>query len=474
MAELNLISKCRKNSQSECVSILFPEESRLSKSRSSFHIFAAALLCLLALSCAERIELGAPPELKLVDPFEFLNSIPDPEFNKAYANYQQGYYSKSRSQLKKIVDDDATNFPALLTIGYTYVAEKNFSLAEKYVRQALEISPGYPQAHFALALILEQQNNYEGALAELNEVVRLNPDYPDLEQNRNIFTLKATEFYLNKGRTLADGDPAGAIRYFEAAAALAPEIPQIPLQIAEIYLKQKNCTQGMKYLEKAGSEAMPEDFEAQSNLANCYKEAGEAAKALTLYQQLKAQKPDDPELRTKIENVEKILAFESMPEEFQAISSAERVNRAQLAALLVTNLEFLQKYAASHSQIITDTLNHWAHNYIRKVVDLGMMDLFPNRTFQPNRSITKLELARAASRVLEILERNEGRPVPASGQQPELIPDISTGHVYYSMISRAVSAGVVSIDADGSFHPGRPVSGAEAMSMVNRLKMIAE
>lgn len=424
-------------------------------------------------SCAERVQRGAPPELKLLSPFEFLNSNPGPDFNKAYQAYQQGYYSDSRSQLKKILQNDSSNFPATLAIGYTYMAEKNFALAEKYVRQALEISPAYAQAHFALAQTLEQQNDYEGALAELNEVARLNPEYPELEQNRNIFTLKATELYLSKGKSLAVSDPAEAIRYFEAAAALAPEISQISLEIAQIYLKQKNCAEGMKYLEKAGNE-MPQDFEPQSNLADCLVEAGEQDQALNLYQKLQAQRPEDPEIRNKIENVQKVLAFQSMPEEFQAISSAERVNRAQLAALLVTNLKFLQKYAASHSQIITDTLNHWAHNYIRKVVDLGMIDLFPNRTFQPNRAITKLELARAASRVLEILERNEGRTTPASGQQLELIPDISSGHVYYSMIAKALSAGVVSLDADGSFHPGRPVSGAEAMSMVNRLKILSE
>lgn len=424
-------------------------------------------------SCAERVQRGAPPELKLVSPFEFLNSNPGPDFNKAYQAYQQGYYSESRSQLKKILQDDSSNFPVALTIGYTHIAEKNYELAEKYVRQALEISPEYAQAHFALAQILEQKNDYEGALAELNEVTRLNPGYPELGQNRNIFILKATESYLTRGRSLAASDPAEAVRYFEAAAALAPEIPQIQLEIAQIYLRQKNCTEGMKYLKKAGDE-LPQDSETLFNLADCLAEAGEQEQALNLYQKLQAERPEDTAIRNKIENVQKDLAFESMPEEFQGISSAERINRAQLAALLVTNLEFLQKYAASRSQIITDTLNHWAHNYIRKVVDLAMMDLFPNRTFQPNRAITKLELARAASRVLEILERNEGRTLPASGQQPELIPDISGGHVYYAMVAKALSAGVVSLDADGSFHPGRPVSGAEAMSMVNRLKILSE
>jgi tetratricopeptide (TPR) repeat protein len=433
----------------------------------------AAFLCLFLSGCAEHVERGAPPEQNLVGPFEFLNSQPSSDFNKAYQAYQQGYFSDSRSQLKKVLHDDANHFPALLTIGYTYMAEKNFELAERYVRQALTISPDYSQAHFALAQILEMQNNYEGALAELNEVARLNSEYPGIEQTKNIFTLKATEFYLDKGKSLADSDPNEAIRYLEAAEVLAPEITQVPLQIAEIHLKQRNCPEALKYLEKTGGE-LPQGFEAKSNLADCYSEAGKEDLALKIYSELQTERPDDPEIRSKMERTEKLLAFRNMPEEFQEISSAERVNRAQLAALLITNLEFLQKYAASHSQIITDTLNHWAHNYIRKVVDLGMMDLFPNRTFQPNRTITKLELARAASRVLEILERNEGRTVTASGQQLAEIPDVASAHVYYGMIAKAVSAGVVSLDADGWFHPSRPVSGAEAMSMVNRLKTLSE
>jgi len=106
-------------------------------------------------------------------------------------------------------------------------------------------------------------------------------------------------------------------------------------------------------------------------------------------------------------------------------------------------------------------------------VNLGIIDLFPNRSFQPNLEITRLELAKAASRILEILEMNENKTFSGTNS-PVAIPDISSQNVFYPMISKTLSTGVLTLDADGRFHPSRSVSGAEVLSLVNRLKEITE
>ncbi len=149
------------------------------------------------------------------------------------------------------------------------------------------------------------------------------------------------------------------------------------------------------------------------------------------------------------------------------------MSRAQLAAYLVINLEILQKYSSENPQIIVDIIQHWAQSYIQKVVNLGIMDVFPNRTFQPNQPVSKLELAKAASRVMEIIEMNGRHRYPADAG-PAVIPDVPPGHMHYGLISKPVAAGILSLDGDGRFHGSRRVSGSEAISVVNRLKALTE
>ena len=429
-----------------------------------FRLFLALLLLFFLSACAER---ALPPKLQLENPLRFLDSPPDPAFQSVYANYEKGRMQKARTEFEKLLKSSPKHYPAYLAVGYTYLAEGNEELAEQYIHKSLELAPDYAQAHFALAFIHEKRQDYDAALAEMEAVIGINPEYPSAQQSRNLTRLKATEKHLAEGEALADKDPAEALRHLRVAMELAPDIGETPRKIAQIYLKQNNCSEAIPYLETA-NEKIAEDPELMLQLADCLLEIQQLDRALILYQKLLVMQPQNQEVKGKMEAIRKQIFVRNLPDEYQQIPTASEISRSQFASYLMVNLDFLERYTSGETKIIVDTLDHWAHPYILKTVNLGIIDLFPNRSFQPNLAITRLELAKAVSRILEILE------VPGNAQFTVSVPDVSENNVYYPMIALAISAGVLSLDADGRFHPSRAVSGAEVISIVSQLKILAE
>lgn len=428
------------------------------------------LVSLLVWSCGPAIVLN-PPKTPMQNPATDTPLPQSSDFNEGYAAYRKGDQQKARLEFKNVLRKNPEHYAAYLGIAYTYIAENDLDHAERYIQTALDKNPDYIQAHYALAAMLEQKMQYEEALLQWEEIKRVNPEYPEIDQAEKILRLKATEQLMTQAKQISTSNADEAIQLYEKAQAIAPEVSQIPLEIAILQLRKGNCNDALKNLEKSG-ETLPDDPEIQYGYGECLSETGEYDKSLAAYQKSQELKPD-PNTEERIADTKKILAFKAMPEEYQNIAQTSEINRAQLAALIFTNLKFLEKYGASNSVIIIDVFDHWAKNYIQKAVDTGMMEVFPNRTFQPSRWISKIELARAAARILEILETNEGKKMPAT-QEDLSLDDVPDGNIYHAMVMKTLRTGVLSLDTDGRFHMNRPVSGAEAQSVINRLQVLSE
>ncbi len=450
---------CRKNLQT------VSENTRHSK------LYLLLLLTLFLCTCTPAVQL-TPPKTPLQNPAFETEIAPNADYNNGYLEYRKGDQTKARASFQKVLKKNADYYPAFLAIGYTYLAENDLDSAERYIRGALDKNPDYVQAHYALALVLEQQVKYQEALGHWEELKRINPEYPGADQAQKILRLKATEFLLTQAREEAKTNPEKGIELYREAQKFAPEVSQIPLEIATIQLKQGKCSEAIASLKESG-ETLSDEPDIQLAYAECLSELNENEKALEIYERVNMIAPT-PETQQHINKLKEILAFRAMPEEYQIISQTAEINRAQLAALIFKNLKFLDKYSSPGSGIVVDGFDHWARNYIRKAVDMGMIEVFPNRTFQPSRWIAKIELARAAARIIEILETNEGKKIQSIENEDMIIPDVPVGSIYYVMVMKTISAGVITLDADGRFHLNRPVSGAEAQSVINRLQVLSE
>ena len=451
--------KFRRNWLKNCVITRIPD------------VFLILLTALVFYSCAARPSQRVPPRTDLGDPLRGTGLTATQDFQKAYTSYEQGDQERARGRYFNITKKAPDFYPAYLGIAYTYLAEDNVELAESYIGKALDVNPDYAQAHFVLANLLEVRHNYVAALERLNEVARIDPKFPDLAQAQNVLKLKVTEQYIERGRQLAETDPFEALNYLKAAHDMAPEVAQIPVEIADILIEQDNCQEAVGYL-KIAREKNPDDPQVKLNLAECLFNLHEYEQAKNIYEELALEMPNHPSVQDSLEEIRKRLFIKNLPMEYQNIPRSSEITRAQLAAYLVINVESLQKYRTDNQQIVVDIIQHWAQSYIQKVVSLGIMDVFPNRTFQPNQAVTKLELAKAASRIIEIIEMSGGKKFPADGEL--VIPDIPPGHMHFGIVAKPVASRIISLDADGRFHSNRRVAGAEAMSVVNQLKALTE
>jgi len=122
---------------------------------------------------------------------------------------------------------------------------------------------------------------------------------------------------------------------------------------------------------------------------------------------------------------------------------------------------------------MTDAREHWAVPWIQSVVRAGVLEIYPNHTFEPESPIRRGDLAQAVSRLLDLVAIV--RPVAARQWQgaAAAMADVAPSHLSYPAVSVAVSSGVMKLLDGCAFGLARPVSGAEAAEAIDRIAQIA-
>jgi len=174
-----------------------------------------------------------------------------------------------------------------------------------------------------------------------------------------------------------------------------------------------------------------------------------------------ARDPSDAEARAGERTAQEGLDFQSQPEQYRHIASASRARRADLAALLAVKVRALDRLPRREPRLAVDISSSWAREHITLVIGLGVMDVYPNHTFQPRATVRRGDLARAVSRVLTRLG-GPGRAGPAP-------TDMRPSHLDHAAAVTVVGAGLMRLGPAGEFEPWRPVSGREAVDVVGAL-----
>jgi hypothetical protein len=122
--------------------------------------------------------------------------------------------------------------------------------------------------------------------------------------------------------------------------------------------------------------------------------------------------------------------------------------------------------------VLTDIRGHWASSWITTVVNAGIIDAFENHTFQPRQRVRRVDLATAVSRVVNLVAQRQPALRAQLSERPR-IADMAPAHLNYPAVAAAVSTGVVPLLEGQRFQTTRPVSGAEAVETVDRLRALA-
>jgi S-layer homology domain len=108
------------------------------------------------------------------------------------------------------------------------------------------------------------------------------------------------------------------------------------------------------------------------------------------------------------------------------------------------------------------------------VTRAGVMEVYPNHTFQPAAVVRRGELADAASRVLALIAAEKPRLAASWKGARRQFADVPMAHLSYPAASLSVEAGIMQPLADGTFQLARPVTGAEAVAAIKKLEELAE
>ena len=216
----------------------------------------------------------------------------------------------------------------------------------------------------------------------------------------------------------------------------------------------------------------PADARALMLVAEIHEGNRDWAKAADAYAAVNALEPSET-AAMKADLMRETAAFESMPAEYKSIETSPTVTRAQLAALLGTRLGDILRRAPGKPVVVTDVRGSWAAPWIQSVTRAGVIEPFPNHTFQPAGIVRRGDLAQAVSRVLSIIGAEKPRLAARWRDARPKFADLGPAHLLYPAAARSVSAGVMTPFDGDTFQLTRPVTGAEARDTVSKLEALA-
>ena len=95
-----------------------------------------------------------------------------------------GDYDGAEEALRKGLKAAPDNFAAHLYLGALLYFRRNLPEAEVHLRRALELQPASAEARYKLALVDQAERHFDGALAELNEVIKESPTWTEPQATR--------------------------------------------------------------------------------------------------------------------------------------------------------------------------------------------------------------------------------------------------------------------------------------------------
>lgn len=321
--------------------------------------------------------------------------------------------------------------------------------------------PDYVPALAGSGAVALRQGRTADALSAYRRASTLSPEDPRLRTRLGEVKLQATEKAVATAReALGREDVAEGLRQYHMALEAAPELSGVRLELADLLVSRGQAGDAVEVLraDPVGDRAVLLRLGALSEQLQDW------AGALAAYQRLLARDPRDGEAARRATAARSALELSQMPEEYRRIFEAPRLTRADLAALLSVKVGALERQPAGQPGVAVDISGSWARDHVLRVLALGIMDVYPNHTFQPGATVRRGDLAAAVARVLDL------RKFPSGGAPA--ISDMARSNLFYGAAVRVVAAGLMDLSAGGAFEPWRPVSGRDAADVIEALARI--
>jgi tetratricopeptide (TPR) repeat protein len=423
---------------------------------------ALALATALLASCATPKAPPRPPEsaeyLYPSWPVGQLREDARERIDKAWRSLVAGDTERAEKDLQKLLKREPGLVPAVTALAWVRLAMGRIGEAGRGFEDALRRKEDYVPAVAGAAAAAQRAGDTEGALRLYQRAQSLAPDEPLVRRRVAEMRLQVTEKRVAEARAaLQAGDAEQAVARYRAALEAAPEVAGLRLELAELLAGRGEKAAAIEVLEGDPTG----DRQVLLRLGDLLVGLKEHGRALEAYRRVLARDPRDEEALRRSQEVRQAMELLEMPEEYRAIASAQRLSRADLAALLSVKVTALSRARAGAPKVAIDISGSWAREHIIRALSLDLLDVYPNHTFQPAATVRRGELARAVARVLDVLK---WPPLPTPA-----LADMTAGNLYYAAVGRVVAAGLMDLTPNGAFEAWRPVSGQEAVDVIEGL-----
>jgi tetratricopeptide (TPR) repeat protein len=369
---------------------------------------------------------------------------------------------------------DAPGFyPSEAGLGYVALARNDNKEAASHFNRALAADAAYAPALAGRGEALLTLGDREQALASFVAAVAADPQLSTLRGRIEVLRFRGLQNDVDAARKAADaGRLADAQALYERTIAASPESPFLYRELAIVERREGNLEAALRHAQKAAdlNPAEPRNF---VTIAEIYEAQGNYTKAAEAYGAAAAIEPDES-IDARIEELRERAAFAAMPAEYKSIETSPTVTRAQLAALFGVRLDDLLKRSRRASPVVmTDTRGNWAAPWILSVSRAGLMEAYPNHTFQPNAVVRRADLAQAVTRALSLIAAENPRLAASWRNARGRFPDLPPGHLSYPAASVAVESGVMTTLGDGTFQLTHPITGTEALAATRKLEELS-
>jgi tetratricopeptide (TPR) repeat protein len=363
-------------------------------------------------------------------------------------------------------------YPARAGAGYVDLARREYSGALADFSAALAQHPSYVPALVGRGEALLGLKRDEEALAAFEAALAADASLADVRRRIEVLRFRNAQELVEAARTAAqDGRLEDARAAYRRAIEGSPGSAFLHRELAIVERRWGDSRTALAELRTA-LELDPADAEALVQIGEIFEQRLDYVGAESAYREAYEIEPTE-ELAARIEAAAENARLAKLPPEFHAIPEAAQITRGDLAALIGIKLGELLKQAPDRQVVITDVRSHWAQPWIVQVARAGIVEAFPNHTFAPGTPVRRGDLAAAASRLaLLAAGADAARREAWTTARPEL-SDIGAGHLSYPAVAIAVASGVMPPLEGGRFAVTRPVSGAEAIDVLERVQALA-
>lgn len=438
---------------------------------------AVVWVAALAVGCVSNPPIPASgparyPAYQMPDVPDSVPSSPSARvrYEAAWQRFQAGDVRGAGREFGELLRQAPGFYPAEAALGFVALAGQQAKQAAARFAAVTSQDERYLPAWLGLVEADLALGDDEAAAAALEHILALDPSR-DTERTRlELLRFRQVQALIESGRAARlAGRLDDAERALRRALALSPHGALVLRELAWT----KASAGAFAEAEAFARDAIAidgNDAEALAVLGKALDGLGRARDAANAYRRAAAI---DPRWKADADALRDRAAEADLPAEFRDVATAKTVTRGQVAAVVGMRLSsVLQRARVRPPQVATDVREHWAASWILQVTQAGIMDLFPNHTFQPGVMVRRADLADVVARLAAV--GLAGRPAELArlqALQPRFA-DLPATHLSYRAAALAVATGAMTVGSGDRFRATEAASGPELLVAVERIEQL--